>query len=302
MTPLNLDLLAAFDTFDDWLAQRASLLRASSKYDLYIVPMFTAEDARALDRFMDTRQRNARRSGYAFISRFASEILAGKYYDETTLLYASRETRKVIDGQHRIIAFIKASETNPDLVWRDVLVKVVREESAVALDRGRHRTMADNAKFLTGSQVDQTVIRALGWIHAGTPRTEVLIPESEEFSAMLASPDLSVLNAFARRSRFKPIGFIAAYAICRSASPEKADAFFDAVSREEFMIGGAASTSAHTLSKTLRRSTKGGGHRNPQRFEVTARSIQAFNAWASGREITMSRYSDKDPMPAPFGG
>jgi hypothetical protein len=293
-----------FATFDAWLSARTSLVLSRAQFDLYLCPILTADDARALDRFMDTRQRDARRSGYRFIDRYTKEILDGKWFDETTVLYCSREQRKVVDGQHRIISLIRASEKNPDVCFRDVLIRVIREEAVVALDRGRGRTQSDNLAFFAGAKIPNAVIKAIGWVEAGMPGDESIVTDSDEFSAALGCPHLPHVTALYKRARLRASGIIAAYVACRDANPEKADAFFGAISKGEALIGGVGSESAQALVKVLSSAAKQKsrtGAKNTFRRETAARCIQAYNAWATGKETSLSRYYASVSMPVPVG-
>lgn len=78
----------------------------------------------------------------ALVNRFARMMVGGKWHLDGNPIKEDEEG-KLLDGQHRLWAFIKAAEIDPNVVVYFSIVKGVDESSLLVMDTGRKRGLND---------------------------------------------------------------------------------------------------------------------------------------------------------------
>lgn len=94
-------------------------------------------------KLLETNTESNRRVNQKVVSRYTSDILEGRWKEDTGELIKVSKQGKLIDGQHRLWAVIKANKPTKFHVATDVDDNVFD-----VLDTGKNRNHADSFKIL----------------------------------------------------------------------------------------------------------------------------------------------------------
>lgn len=233
----------------------------------------------------NTQNRNKRP---AHVTRLARDIENGKFLvtgDTIKFDYNGR----LIDGQHRLSAIVKAGRG----AWMLVVTELDPDVQTV-IDAGAKRSGGDALKF-KGLGGHYTVISAAARI--GISRdTGKLVLASDRASATPTNPEIiewvsenmdiieaaALADGYRRSIPARPAVLAYAALILRRIDPEQAEEFFDAI---QYMRTDGKGDPRLTLSKFLSASQEGKGHPETQIGHGLFAIIHAWNAWRAGEKL-----------------
>lgn len=244
------------------------------------------------------KNRNLR---HHLIDRYARDIKTGRWSENGEAIKISR-TGRILDGQHRLHAVIRAKRT-----VRMLIVHNVADEAQATMDSGAKRTASD-ALALSGVKNSPNVAsvarRALAWERSNHTLVErkgssVSHPEILEFVSDTPSIHTAV-ESMQKHQKTMPMGVALAsfcFWVCASLDHDYATLFFESLAsgaqlRENDPI--------LLLRNTLIRL------RTPRHTErvsesyIVALTFKAWNFHRTGREVTQLRYGPKEQFPVPM--
>lgn len=250
-------------------------------------------------RYWMTLNTSNRRLNTLSVNRLASDILEDRWRQNGESIKFDRENR-LIDGQHRLAAIIKANRT-----VRLLVVRNLDPLSQHTVDVGVSRTAGQIAGMLgVGNPNDVTSLahalmrydhaRDAIWSASNSPTKPqiveyVLANQSDlEHAILLASQARRAI-----RMRSVPYGLLAFHALrqhTKDVWTQWHERIIDGV--------GLGQTDPRLIlrNQVMRRESKHGAW---SQQEMTGWVIKAWNAWYTGREIKLLRFTrDELPMPA----
>lgn len=244
------------------------------------------------------RNCNNRPQGSATIDRYAHYMVTGQWRlnGEPFILTADE---KLLNGQHRLLAFLKACGLLPGLAIPVCLVIGVDEDAFKTMDQGKQRSGADTLSVL-GKKHGLILSGALKWLH--TYETDSLLAKG----IRLSNPELvRLLNDFPEmqasveyvHSKFRkgihpPSMFAFLHYICTQKHPDLAEFF------EQVLTGANVSSDspAYVLNRKLE-AMKGIGRSQAITLQMLVFIIKAWNATVNGQIIKVLKWAKEEPLP-----
>lgn len=238
----------------------------------------------------DESQRSVARSR---VLEIASDIDNGRWENTGDPIRLS-PTGTLVDGQHRLNAYLRSKNENFVLV--DMTVVVLKERRSLdVVDTGKSRTVGD-IRALTGRA--QVPNRAVGGIlfEANNFENKSLLSKIQRNQIVDSCeflPEASVLS-----SLYASTAVIAAAIRCMRVDRVEAMKFFTAAVTNEHKIDGNEIAALRVLSTwLLTNKHNGGGH--AIRREAVVRCIHAWNNYRQSKEVKHSRYYKASEIPTP---
>lgn len=230
---------------------------------------------------VDEKQRRIAKTRMTQIRR---DIDNGRWENTGAPIMLSMEGT-LIDGQHRLTAFVNCSDDN--FVLRDMTIIILKNRSGLdVVDTGKSRTVNDIRK-MTGREYLPT--RAIGGIlfefRDFDQKADLSkIERNEVVDTCLFLPEI---NSLASNHASTPV--VAAAIRCMQKDKDQSYKFFLAAVTNEHHLDGKYITALKVLSTwLLNNKHSGGGH--AIRRETVVRSIHAWNAYRAGRDVKYLRY------------
>lgn len=230
-----------------------------------------------------------------YVERYAGDMRAGNWaFNGETIKIA--DTRKILDGQHRLMAVVESGVT-----VRLLVIAGLPEETQETMDQGRPRSLGDVLQ-LRGEKyyrpLAYTVTVAWRW-HKTRDLLASDRPTIAEASAMLErNPDLrdSTAFAFCRRRPWMPGAYLLPLHFLFSAVDEQA--------AHDFVDGlftghtNGAGDPRHVLRERLINA-----HIDNEEMATREKLALTLKAWAAfheGRTVEQIRWIQRGPTPEPF--
>lgn len=242
---------------------------------------------------------NQRTRSKSLTAEIQADIEAGKWFntgDPLRLL----DTGTLVDGQHRLNAFLRA-RLSADAVLRDMTIVVMKQRAALdVVDTGKSRTVLDLRKMTGRAEVSSKVI---GGILYEMSDYEPRAAQSKlQRNEMIDShPFLNEVIALAQPRKGIQISstpVIAAAIRCMRVPGAKdlAFEFFNAALQNRYDLNGQIVPQLKLLTDWLvNNHHNGGGH--AIRRETVVRCIRSWNAYRENRTLLRLRYSKRDEIP-----
>lgn len=237
----------------------------------------------------NTNNRNIRQS---VIDRYAREMKAGRWELNGEPIIISDKGR-ILNGQHRLWAIIEA-----DVEVQTAVAYGIDEDTFDTIDTGAIRSAADIFKI--GEVKDPGLAsQTVFWIWRYTNErimSKHFCTAKKALELFSECPEIEEGYTAGRRcSRFIPKGLGSAlFYMFSLVDHDGAEAFFEAMATGDFQTGQSAIRAVregiiNTMLKDPKRLT-------PE--ERCAMIIKAWNAFQSGRDIRVIRFSKKEKFPA----
>lgn len=216
------------------------------------------------------------------VEKYARDMLAGRFYFTGDPVRRA-DDGKLLDGQHRLMAIVRAGVTLPLLV-----VDGLPDHSQLVMDSGRARTYADHLGIQ--GQENYSIVAAtcrflLLWDH-GQPVHETHTPTKAELDEFLSNNE-GVRDAAAFAAHVARLAKVAASPIAAvyfTAAKRRSTEAVEFFSRLADGAGLFPGSPIYALRERLIRSRANGERLLGS--EIAALIIYAWNAYVSGRTIT----------------
>lgn len=265
-------------------------MQSTAPYINYNLPQVqwvnvTPEDAQ---RWLDDWNTENRNKRPAHVTRIARDMENGKFLVTGDTIKFDRNGR-LIDGQHRLSALVKAGAA----AWILIVTELDPDVQTV-IDAGAKRSGGDALKF-KGLGGHYTMISAAARI--GISRdTGKLILASDRAKATPTNPEViewvsenmdvieaaALADGYRRSIPARPAVLAYAALVLRRVDVEQAEEFFDAI---QYMRTDGKGDPRFTLSKFLSASHEGKGHPEAQIGHGLFAIFHAWNAWRAGEKL-----------------
>lgn len=247
-------------------------------------PSIVAVDPATAQRWLkgNTVNRNVRD---AAVNQYAADMVAGRWTFSNDAITFS-PTGKLLNGQHRLNAVIKAGVTIPMLIMRGV-----PESAMESMDTGRKRSASDYFKFngqqnapLLAAALKLAIIYSDGRIYKDRKVQAVSNGEMGDFldaegTALPAS--VAWVSARARKVDIPPtVKAVAHWLFVDTAGRNAADGFFEALDSRTGLEKGSPILALDSRLRELRRNRTHATHR-----QYLYLVVKAWNHWRSGKAV-----------------
>lgn len=241
--------------------------------------------------FLDEVDEKQRRISKGRMTQIRRDIDNNRWENTGAPLMFSMEGT-LIDGQHRLTAFINSKDDT--FVLRDMTIIILKTRSGLdVVDIGKSRTVGDIRK-MTGREYLPT--RAIGGIlfEFRDFDQKADLSKIERNEVVDTCPYLPEVSSLASNHASTPV--IGAAVRCMQKDKDQAYKFFLAAVTNEHHLDGKFVSALKVLSTwLLNHKHSGGGH--AIRKETVVRSIHAWNAYRANREVRHSRYFKLSGIP-----
>jgi hypothetical protein len=241
-----------------------------------------AQAARWLE--LNTGNRRIRKTLVAYL---ATEIISGEWQEELEPPISFSTLGRLIDGQHRLMAIIKANQS----VWTRVRMGV-DDKLFKYFDTGISRTLEDRMVFLNNPMLNRAACQILTRFHCtsknGIKRGNAYVRITPDDATALweewGNDITAVLQSFRKSKGVGHATLLHALTLVHRRYPSDAEAFY-----ADLICVDPVSQQARRLRSYLReglRKVVGGGSLTTEIFE---RALFAIRAFIEKREITALR-------------
>jgi hypothetical protein len=241
---------------------------------------------------MNTHNRDVRPNR---VEELAGAITRGEWKVNGDAIRISA-TGVILDGQHRLLAVIKADKPIESFV-----ITGLADDTQSTMDQARRRTFADSLKLDGETDYNglASVTRVVwNWNKFKVPsgqNIQITPTIAQLYDTLAAHPGIRDATIKAHRLSYKPPGLTRAqvgglaYVFSLHTSVENVDAFFESITSGAGLEEGDPRL---LLRRRLERDlAAGSGTAKLHSLAKAALTVKAFNAWMSGKKIHQLKWS-----------